>query len=425
VSKKKKKKKYNNYNNYNTNTYNYYSNDKVYKGERLDAMPDHLVDEFLKVLYAQSSSTNEKIIAHVILSHADRNGYRWECDEIGNIYVTKGSVGDDEYFPCIASHMDTVHDIEQNFKINSYKDKKDGHTILNARSLKRPTGIGGDDKNGVYSCLYMLERFDKIKAAFFTQEESGCIGSSDAKDAEFFKDVGYIIQLDRWGRSDFINTYVGVKTVSEEYDKIATPIMKKYGYKSTSGLFTDSINLWDNDIGVSCVNVSCGYYEHHTNYEYIDLNQFYHSLLFTEELISQLGTKIYVSFPMGLKSNMSGRDYHSRYYDTDWDYDGYGDYYERNGFKGPYAKGYNDSQQNLLPPAKSDGFDYYDGDPPFDDVKQDDIDNFNLLTLNEILRGRGLGEYYFGLFDEISADEYAEIYSEYSFITGYALPETL
>ena len=58
-----------------------------------------------------------------------------------------------------------------------------------------PTGIGGDDKAGVFACLSLLEGLDDLKVAFFVSEEIGCKGSLNA-DPEFFKNVGYAIQFD-------------------------------------------------------------------------------------------------------------------------------------------------------------------------------------------------------------------------------------
>jgi putative aminopeptidase FrvX len=51
--------------------------------------------------------------------------------------------------------------------------------------LGNPTGIGGDDKCGVYACLELLKELPNLKAAFFVSEETGCHGSKKA-DPNFF-----------------------------------------------------------------------------------------------------------------------------------------------------------------------------------------------------------------------------------------------
>jgi hypothetical protein len=38
--------------------------------------------------------------------------------------------------------------------------------------LGKPTGIGGDDKCGVYACLELLKELPNLKAAFFVSEET-------------------------------------------------------------------------------------------------------------------------------------------------------------------------------------------------------------------------------------------------------------
>ena len=61
---------------------------------------------------------------------------------------------------------------------------------------KRMTGIGADDKNGIWICLKCLEDFKAVKCAFFVQEEVGCIGSGHA-DMSFFSDCRFVIQCER------------------------------------------------------------------------------------------------------------------------------------------------------------------------------------------------------------------------------------
>ena len=62
----------------------------------------------------------------------------------------------------------------------------------------KPTGIGGDDKCGIFICLELLKSLDKVKIGLFVSEETGCHGSSKC-DENFLKDVGYITQYDALG----------------------------------------------------------------------------------------------------------------------------------------------------------------------------------------------------------------------------------
>lgn len=270
--------------------------------EKLMPMPEKILADFKDLLEIPSSSDMENImVAYIVSRLHTMNDITFDLDVNGNILVTKGQA---ETYPCVVAHMDTVHSIRG--MVDVLEVQHGGRTILTS-----PDGIGGDDKCGIYSVFYALKMFKNVKAVFFTQEETGCVGSN-AIEHDFFDDCGYIIQLDRWGRGDFIDTYYSDPTVSPEYSEAAAPVLQKFGYKSTEGLFTDSITLHDNGVGISCVNVSCGYYEHHTKNEKIDTHEFYNSLRFLRSLIKALGENRYESRPE-MKTKKYGGRY--RYYD--------------------------------------------------------------------------------------------------------------
>ncbi|GAH11866.1 unnamed protein product, partial [marine sediment metagenome] len=168
-----------------------------------------------------------------------------------------------------------------NFKVYEDIDNKD---TLFAMDNKRRVGIGGDDKCGIFACLYMLEILPQVKVVFFSREECGCKGST-AIDKTFFADCRYLIQLDRRGSKDFIQTYWGNKTISHDFSSEIGNVKKKYKYKNQTGTVTDVMKLWNNKVGISCINLSCGYYQPHSDYEYISIKDLWHSIKFTEEII--------------------------------------------------------------------------------------------------------------------------------------------
>ena len=73
-----------------------------------------------------------------------------------------------------------------------------------------PTGIGGDNKCGVFACLELLKELPNLKVAFFVSEETGCHGSR-AADEKFFSNVGYCIQFDAPGNSMVSEFCMGVQ----------------------------------------------------------------------------------------------------------------------------------------------------------------------------------------------------------------------
>lgn len=111
-------------------------------------------------------------------------------------------------------------------------------------------------EKGVY--LYDLDAPDLYYNDF------GCIGSS-AADTEFFNDCRFCAQIDRRGNDDMI-TSITSQMCSEEFYKAADPTA--WGYKEEYGLMTDVEVLRENGVEASCINMSCGYYEPHTDREF-------------------------------------------------------------------------------------------------------------------------------------------------------------
>ena len=112
--------------------------------------------------------------------------YDFYLDDMSNIYITKGET---EFYPCFVAHLDTVHHmsnilVKEEKHPNDHGEYKDALKAYTPFS-NQPTGIGGDDKCGIFVCLQLLEKLDNVKVAFFVSEEIGCIGSSVADDFFF------------------------------------------------------------------------------------------------------------------------------------------------------------------------------------------------------------------------------------------------
>jgi hypothetical protein len=205
-------------------------------------------------------------------------------DEIGNIYVTKGET---ETYPCLAAHMDQVQKIHsKDFEAIETKDYIFGFS----RKNKRQEGLGADDKVGVWVNLKCLKKFDHIKAVFFVGEEVGCVGSGKCN-MEFFDDCRYVIQCDRRNGDDLITTIGGwTQLCSPEFIKDIQPEL--FGYKEESGLITDVGELKERGLKVSAINLSCGYYEPHTDREFVIKSEVLNCLAFVRHIITTC-TKTY------------------------------------------------------------------------------------------------------------------------------------
>ena len=151
--------------------------------------------DFLKqVLSVPTQTYKEEQMVLFITNWLVENNIEYEVDVFNNIYATKKSddnLPQDFYFPCVISHTDTVHRLDSINVFEEYLPNAQDELKLSLKAYNdagKPTGIGGDDKCGVFACLTLLKELPYLKAAFFVSEETGCHGSKKA-DPEFFKNV--------------------------------------------------------------------------------------------------------------------------------------------------------------------------------------------------------------------------------------------
>lgn len=222
-------------------------------------------------------SMNEKNFSEEVKRLCEERGASVVTDSIGNLYVTKGQ---SETYPCIVAHLDEVHDSRgKNFAVYS-----DGNIIRGYDNFGKniPHGIGADDKNGIWVALKCLEQFEAVKCAFFVGEEIGCVGSGRA-DMKFFTNCRFALQCDRRNDSDLIVSVSGQQLCSKRFLKDIG--YKDYGYSKTTGLLTDVYTLKRNGLKISCVNMSCGYYNPHTPTEYTNFDHLLKCLKFVSHIV--------------------------------------------------------------------------------------------------------------------------------------------
>lgn len=80
-------------------------NDNEPKIELKNMTLGHILD----VMSIPTYSKEEVRMVSFIILWARRNNVDYEFDEYGNVYLTKGELDDGESYPCVTSHMDTVH----------------------------------------------------------------------------------------------------------------------------------------------------------------------------------------------------------------------------------------------------------------------------------------------------------------------------
>lgn len=251
------------------------------------------------VLSVPSKTYKEDLMVEFITNWLTENNIPFEVDKMFNIYATKQTDNNVDYFPCVVSHTDTVHELDsinirEESLLNEQKLLKPSLKAYNDKGL--PTGIGGDDKCGIYACLELLKELSNLKAAFFVSEETGCHGSRNA-DVNFFSNVGYAIQFDAPGNSMVSEYCMGTKLFDRESDffKSCDEVLSESfenRNKYQSHPYTDVYAL-KQKFDFSCINFAIGYYNYHTREEYVVIEDVYNGISAGKKMIEKLGYKKY------------------------------------------------------------------------------------------------------------------------------------
>ena len=186
--------------------------------------------------------------------------------------------------PLLCAHMDQVQRTRCAFTVQYYN-------FIYGMGGHRQAGLGADDKNGIWIILNLIKRFgDKVSFLFSTMEEVG--GMTDSFMKELGKDVTdtipYALIFDRKGKGDIIgvkNDYCG-----PDFEADLKEIGEEFGYAPTTGVWSDCDHISNY---VPCVNLSCGYYDAHSDEEYTNVNELINSLDFGVKILETLEEKVY------------------------------------------------------------------------------------------------------------------------------------
>ena len=183
-----------------------------------------------------------------------------KTDYFGNLYVQRGRA---ESYPCVVAHLDQVQR-NHSRDFQPIYDAKNDIIYGFSKKCRAFQGLGADDKNGIWVALQALQCFQVCKVALFCSEETGCQGSSHAK-LDFFSDCRFVLQVDRKNGGDLITTIYDCMA-SEAFLKATN--FEQFGYKEAEGFMTDVAMLRERGVKCCCVNISCGYYQPHTDHEF-------------------------------------------------------------------------------------------------------------------------------------------------------------
>jgi len=237
-----------------------------------------------------------------------KNGYTPQVED-GFIYA------EGEIPVLLIAHMDTVH-----------KEPVKSICVSDDGILMSPTGIGGDDRCGIFMVLETIKTH-KCHVLFTEDEEIGLIGAGKFASSGITPEVNWILEYDRKGNNDA----VFYSCDNPEFTEFITD--KEIGFVFASGSASD-ISRVAPAINRAAVNLSCGYYNQHHLNEYVVVSEMMNNIERGKMLIDKPVDKPfeYIEKVYTYKSYKNS-DYSFSVYD---DY-GYGSYYRK-----PYMSYYND-----------------------------------------------------------------------------------
>ena len=149
----------------------------------------------------------------------------------------------------LVAHCDIVHKQAPELIVHDRKQ----------RILWSPTGIGGDDRCGVYALLKICEQV-KPYILFTTEEEKGGLGVR--KFTQEIKDlpVNFIVEIDRKGNEEVVFYKCG----NNDFQNY----IMSFGFNKEYGSYSD-VSTLSTHYDIAGCNVSAGYYNQHTTTEFI------------------------------------------------------------------------------------------------------------------------------------------------------------
>lgn len=164
---------------------------------------------------------------------------------------------------------------------NYCKEKNKVNHVIEGNIIKTDdtTILGGDNKAGVTTLMYLIEQGVPGYYFFFVGEEpilsGGCWGSSQVvqHQPDFLKKFDRAIAFDRKMTGSIISRQMAQTCCSDEFVEALIAEFGKSGVqmkKDPTGYYTDTGNMIE--LISECTNISIGVWnEHHTN-EYVDIS---------------------------------------------------------------------------------------------------------------------------------------------------------
>lgn len=185
------------------------------------------------------------------MSHEDLVGHLDANCQVSGRHFWMFSTNRDEARPCLVAHIDTVcHNTVIAYEVDDI--------LINLNNGP----LGGDDRCGVYILDYFREFYPyKFHFLYTDLEEVGGIGATEA--------VLYL-QKNKWNITCFYEFDRQGRDEAVFYTQQPHNLIKKISrfYKIATGSFSD-ISILSPLLHIPAVNLSCGYYNQHTEQEFV------------------------------------------------------------------------------------------------------------------------------------------------------------
>ena len=166
----------------------------------------------------------------------------------------------------LVAHMDTVH-----------KRTPDIICVSEDKSIMMsPYGIGGDDRCGITMILEIIKEL-RCHVLFTEDEEIGGVGAGKFCASGIKPKINFIIEFDRAHERDAV--------YYELDNEVFAETIEKYGFKRDYGSYSDIVDIAP-VLGCAAVNLSCGYYNAHTQHEFVSIPQMYAQVERAKKLIA-------------------------------------------------------------------------------------------------------------------------------------------
>lgn len=253
-------------------------------------------------LFCSVAEVSQKTLRHTLKSYLKAR--------YATVYATKDyiyAIGDIPIALC--AHMDTVFP----------KPPSDIYYDKDKNVIWSPTGLGADDRAGVFSILKILRTGLRPTVIFLADEEIGALGASALIKA-FPKPVNelkYLIELDRRGEID---------CVFYECDNMDfIDYIETFGFLMNFGSFSDISEIcpqW----GIAGVNLSVGYEGEHSVSEILRVGPMLNTIRRVEQMLREENIPSFKYIPSQYYgySGYGARQFFPYPYEDDYDYDYYG-----------------------------------------------------------------------------------------------------